>query len=43
MTRKPQFSLGYEEYRRVLAADNMTLIGTERDAGENHYYFAQKM
>jgi SAM-dependent methyltransferase len=41
MTGRPQFSLGYEEYRRVLAADNMTLIGTERDAGENHYYFAQ--
>jgi SAM-dependent methyltransferase len=42
MTGRPQFSLGYEEYRRALEAESMPLAGTHRDHGENHYYFAQK-
>ena len=43
MTGRPQFSLGYEEYRKALEAEGVSLVGTNRDEGENHYYFAQKM
>jgi SAM-dependent methyltransferase len=43
MTGRPQFSLGYEEYRNALEAESVSLVGTHRDEGENHYYFAQKM
>ncbi|PYT78257.1 MAG: hypothetical protein DMG40_20835 [Acidobacteria bacterium] len=43
MTGRPQFSLGYEEYRKALESEGMSLVGTHRDEGENHYYFAQKM
>ena len=43
MTGRPQFSLGYEEYRKALEAEGVSLVGTHRDEGENHYYFAQKM
>jgi hypothetical protein len=42
MTGRPQFSLGYEEYRKALEAEGVSLVGTHRDEGENHYYFAQK-
>lgn len=42
MTGRPQFSLGYAEYRKALEAEEMLLIGTQVDVGENHYYFAQK-
>ena len=42
MTGRPQFSLGYEEYRRAVEAEGMLLVGTHRDEGENHYYLAQK-
>ena len=42
MTGRPQFSLGYEEYRNALEAEGMLLVGTHRDEGENHYYLAQK-
>jgi len=42
MTGRPQFSLGYEEYRKTLEAEGMLLVGTHCDEGENHYYFAQK-
>jgi SAM-dependent methyltransferase len=42
MTGRPQFSLGYAEYRKALEAEDMLLIGTHRDAGENHYYFARR-
>jgi SAM-dependent methyltransferase len=42
MTGRSQFSLGYEEYRKALEVEGMLLIGTHRDEGENHYYFAQK-
>lgn len=43
MTGRPQFSLGYEEYRKVLEDEGMSLLGTHRDIGENFYCFAQKM
>jgi hypothetical protein len=42
MTGRSQFSLGCEEYRKALEAEGMLLVGTHRDEGENHYYFAQK-
>lgn len=42
MTGRPQFSLGYEEYRKALEVEGVLLVGTQRDEGENHYYFAQK-
>ena len=43
MTGRPQFSLGYDEYLKRLQAEGLSLIGTHRDEGENHYYFAQKI
>jgi SAM-dependent methyltransferase len=42
MTGRPQFSLGYEEYRKAVEAEGMSLVGTGCDEGENYYYFAQK-
>ena len=42
MTGRPQFSLGYEEYRKALEAEGLSLVGTHTDEGENHYYFALK-
>jgi len=42
MTGRPQFSLGYEEYRKALEAEGMSLVGTQRDEGGNHYYLALK-
>jgi len=42
MTGRPQFSLGYEEYRKALEAEDMFLVGTHCDEGKNHYYLAQK-
>jgi SAM-dependent methyltransferase len=42
MTGRPQFSLGSEEYRKALEAEGLSLIGTSRDEGQNHYYFAEK-
>jgi SAM-dependent methyltransferase len=43
MTGRPQFSLGYEEYRQALYGEGIALLGTHCDVGENHYYFAQKV
>ena len=43
MTGRPQFSLGYEEYRKALQAKGLLLLGTHRDVGGNHYYFAQEI
>ena len=43
MTRRPQVSLGYDEYRKALEAERMSLDGTAVDIGGNHYYFAQKV
>ena len=42
MTGRTSVSLGYETYRNALDAEGMSLVETHRDAGENHYYFAQK-
>lgn len=42
MTGRAQFSLGYEEYRKALESEGLSLVGTHRDEGGNHYYFAQK-
>jgi hypothetical protein len=42
MTGRPQFSLGYEEYRKTLEAEGISLVGTHRDKGGNHYYLALK-
>ena len=42
MTGRSQFSLGYEEYRKALEAEGLSLVGTRRDEGENHYYLAEK-
>ena len=42
MTGRTSISLGYEAYRSALEAEGLALVGTRRDEGENHYYFAQK-
>jgi SAM-dependent methyltransferase len=42
MTGRTSISLGQEAYRNVLEAEGMSLVGTHRDEGENHYYFAKK-
>jgi len=42
MTGRTSISLGYEAYRKALEAEGMSLVGTQLDEGENHYYFAQK-
>lgn len=42
MTGRVSISLGHAAYRDALECVGMTLIGTQRDEGENHYYFAQK-
>lgn len=42
MTGRISISLGYEEYRKALEAEGMSLIGTNADEAENHYYVAQK-
>lgn len=42
MTGRTSNSLGHEAYREALEAEGLTLIGTDDDEGENHYYFAQK-
>jgi SAM-dependent methyltransferase len=42
MTGRTSISLGYEAYRRALEAEGMSIVGTQLDEGENHYYFAQK-
>lgn len=42
MTGQPSVSLGLEEYRLQLEAAALTLVGTETDEHENHYYMAVK-
>jgi 2-polyprenyl-3-methyl-5-hydroxy-6-metoxy-1,4-benzoquinol methylase len=42
MTDRTSISLGHDEYRNALEAEGMSLVGTQRDEGENHYYFALK-
>lgn len=42
MTGRTSISLGHERYRKALEAESMSLVGTQRDEGENHYYFVLK-
>ena len=42
MTGRTSISLGYEAYRKALEAEGMSLVGTQLDEGENHFYLAQK-
>jgi 2-polyprenyl-3-methyl-5-hydroxy-6-metoxy-1,4-benzoquinol methylase len=42
VTGRTSISLGHEAYRNALEAEGMSLVGTHRDEGENHYYFSQK-
>ena len=42
MTSCPSCSLGYEAYERELAANDLRLVGSDPDEGDNHYYFALK-
>jgi SAM-dependent methyltransferase len=42
LTGRMSISLGYEAYRKALEAEGMSLVGTQLDEGENHYYLAQK-
>ncbi len=43
MTEQPSISLGYDEYKDTLALNDMALLETQTDEGDNHYYFAQKI
>jgi 2-polyprenyl-3-methyl-5-hydroxy-6-metoxy-1,4-benzoquinol methylase len=43
MTGRTSISLGFEEYRGELEANGMSLVGTYRDEGDNHYYSAQRV
>jgi cyclopropane fatty-acyl-phospholipid synthase-like methyltransferase len=40
MTGRTSISLGHEAYRNAMEAEGMSLVGTHRGEGENHYYFA---
>jgi 2-polyprenyl-3-methyl-5-hydroxy-6-metoxy-1,4-benzoquinol methylase len=42
MTGQTSISLGLDEYQRALETSGMSLVGTQCDEGENHYYFARK-
>jgi hypothetical protein len=42
MTGRTSISLGLDAYRNALEAEGMSLVGTHRDDGDNHYYFARK-
>jgi SAM-dependent methyltransferase len=42
MTGRTSHSLGHEAYRNALEVEGMSLVGTQRDEGGNHYYFTQK-
>ena len=42
MTDRTSFGLGYEVYREALQRHGLSLIGTQLDEGENHYYIARK-
>jgi len=43
LTVRTSFSLGYEAYRKALEAEGLSLVGTQLDEGENHYYLARKI
>ena len=42
MTGRISVSLGHEAYRKALEAEGMSLVGTHRDEGENHYFYVHK-
>ena len=42
MTGQTSMSLGEEAYRDAIEAEGLSQVGTERDEGENYYYFAVK-
>ena len=42
MTGLTSISLGHAAYQEALEVEGMSLVGTHRDEGDNHYYFAQK-
>jgi SAM-dependent methyltransferase len=42
MTGLTSISLGHAAYQEALEIKGMSLVGTHRDEGDNHYYFAQK-
>jgi SAM-dependent methyltransferase len=42
MTRRESISLGIEEYQRILRREGLTLIGEDKDEGDNYYYSALK-
>jgi 2-polyprenyl-3-methyl-5-hydroxy-6-metoxy-1,4-benzoquinol methylase len=42
MTGQTSRSLGFDEYRKELEANGLSLVGARTDAGENHYYLALK-
>jgi SAM-dependent methyltransferase len=42
MTDRTSFGLGLDVYREALQTYGLSLIGTQTDEGENHYYVARK-
>jgi len=42
MTGRTSMSLGEEAYREAIEAEGLSQVGTQRDEGENYYYFAVK-
>jgi SAM-dependent methyltransferase len=42
LTDRTSISLGYEAYRNALEGEGVSLVGTQLDEAENHYYLAQK-
>ena len=42
MTGRTSISLGEEAYREAIESQGMSQVGTQRDEGENYYYFAVK-
>jgi 2-polyprenyl-3-methyl-5-hydroxy-6-metoxy-1,4-benzoquinol methylase len=43
MTAQTSVSLGFSEYKTVLESNEMLLVETDLDEGNNHYYSAQKL
>jgi SAM-dependent methyltransferase len=42
LTGRPSVGLGLDVYRDALLARGVSLVGSQVDEGENHYYFGQK-
>jgi 2-polyprenyl-3-methyl-5-hydroxy-6-metoxy-1,4-benzoquinol methylase len=42
MTDRTSFGLGFDVYRDAVEAHGLSLVGTQLDEGENHYYVARK-